>query len=55
MATNPVVSMPNANLVKRALKKCPMVVVSECYENTDTIDYADVILPASTWGEKHAL
>ena len=53
MATNPVVSMPNANLVKRALKKCPMVVVSECYENTDTVAYADVVLPASTWGEKH--
>ncbi|MFT5637160.1 MAG: assimilatory nitrate reductase catalytic subunit [Cognaticolwellia sp.] len=52
MATNPVVSMPNANLVKRALEKCPMVVVSECYENTDTINYADVVLPASTWGEK---
>jgi len=52
MATNPVVSMPNANLVQRALKKCPMVVVSECYENTDTINYADVVLPASTWGEK---
>jgi assimilatory nitrate reductase catalytic subunit len=52
MATNPVVSMPNANLVKRALKKCPMVVVSECYENTDTVNYADIVLPASTWGEK---
>lgn len=52
MATNPAVSMPNANLVKRALEKCPMVVVSECYENTDTISYADVVLPASTWGEK---
>ena len=52
MATNPLVSMPNANLVKRALEKCPMVVVSECYENTDTMSYADVVLPASTWGEK---
>lgn len=52
MATNPLVSMPNANLVKRALEKCPMVVVSECYENTDTVNYADVVLPASTWGEK---
>lgn len=53
MATSPVVSMPNANLIKRALKKCPMVVLNECYESSDTIDYADVILPATTWGEKH--
>lgn len=53
MATSPVVSMPNANLIKRALKKCSMVVLNECYESSDTIDYADVILPATTWGEKH--
>ena len=31
IATSPVVSMPNANLIKRALKKCPMVVLNECY------------------------
>ena len=53
IATSPVVSMPNANLIKRALKKCPMVVLNECYEGSDTIKYADVILPATTWGEKH--
>jgi len=52
MATNPVVSMPDADFVKKALKKCPMVVVSECYESSDTIACADVILPATTWGEK---
>ena len=53
MATNPVVSMPDANFVKQALKKCSMVVVSECYENGDTVQCADVVFPASTWGEKH--
>lgn len=53
MATNPVVSMPNADAVKRALQKCDLVVVSECVENTDTAKLADVLLPATTWGEKN--
>ena len=51
MNTNPVVSMPNANAVKQALIDCEMVVVSDCMQNTDTTDVADVILPALTWGE----
>lgn len=53
MGTNPVVSMPNANKVRDALQKCEMVVVSECVENTDTAKLANVLLPATTWGEKH--
>ncbi|AWB68312.1 nitrate reductase [Saccharobesus litoralis] len=52
MGTNPVVSMPNADKVKRALQKCQLVVVSDCNDNTDTGNLADVLLPASTWGEK---
>lgn len=55
IATNPVVSMPNANLVKKALTKCPLVVVSESYESAETINYADVVLPATTWGEKEGM
>jgi len=55
MATNPVVSMPDANFVKEALAKCPMVVVSECFESADTVAYADVVLPATTWGEKEGM
>ncbi|MBX2858238.1 MAG: nitrate reductase [Cellvibrionaceae bacterium] len=53
MATNPVVSMPDANFARRALQKCEHVVVSECIGNTDTAQQADVLLPASTWGEKY--
>lgn len=52
MATNPVVSMPNADKVKAALKKCPLVVVSDCIADTDTTRCADVLLPAMGWGEK---
>ncbi len=52
MATNPVVSLPNADQVKRALAKCEMVVVSDCMAATDTMAYADIALPALGWGEK---
>ena len=52
MATNPVVSMPNSNKIKAALKKCPLVIVSDCITKTDTTAYADVLLPAMGWAEK---
>jgi assimilatory nitrate reductase catalytic subunit len=52
MATNPVVSMPDADFVRDALKACPFVVVSEAVRNSDTAKLADVLLPAATWGEK---
>ena len=52
MATNPVVSLPDHHKVKQALKKCPFVVVSDCVASNDTLEFADVILPAQTWGEK---
>jgi assimilatory nitrate reductase catalytic subunit len=52
MGTNPVVSMPNANQIKRALAKADLVIVSESMASTDTLDYADIVLPASTWSEK---
>lgn len=52
IATNPVVSMPDADQVKRALDKCEFVVVSDICQNTDTTQFADVLLPALGWGEK---
>ncbi|WP_455199238.1 molybdopterin-dependent oxidoreductase, partial [Kaarinaea lacus] len=52
MATNPAVSMPEANQVERALKQCEFVVVSDCVKETDTSRLADVLLPAAAWGEK---
>ncbi len=50
--TNPAQSMPNLNLVTKALETAELVVVQEAFNNTDTVAYADVLLPASTWGEK---
>ncbi|WP_168407886.1 nitrate reductase [Acinetobacter indicus] len=52
MATNPVVSLPNADQVKRALAQCDFVVVSDICQDTDSTAYADVLLPALGWGEK---
>ncbi len=52
MATNPVVSLPNADQIKRALETCEFVVVSDICKDTDTTQYADVLLPALGWGEK---
>jgi assimilatory nitrate reductase catalytic subunit len=52
MATNPVVSMPDADQVRRALEKCELVISSDIMQDTDTTAYADVLLPALGWGEK---
>jgi assimilatory nitrate reductase catalytic subunit len=52
MATNPVVSMPDADRVRAALSACELVVVSDVQQYTDTSRYAHVLLPAAAWGEK---
>ncbi|MBM7048475.1 molybdopterin-dependent oxidoreductase [Rhizobium lusitanum] len=52
MATNPVVSMPDADRVREAIRNCPFVVVSDIQKNTDTAVLAHVLLPAAGWGEK---
>ena len=52
MATNPVVSLPDADKVKEALRNCEFVVVSDVMGNTDTAALAHVLLPALAWGEK---
>lgn len=52
MATNPVVSMPEADRVREALETCPFVVVSDMNRATDTMGLAHVRLPAAGWGEK---
>jgi assimilatory nitrate reductase catalytic subunit len=52
IATNPLVSLPDANQVQRALEKCELVVVSDIVAGTDTNAFAHVLLPALGWGEK---
>jgi assimilatory nitrate reductase catalytic subunit len=50
--TNPAQSMPDLNDVLEALDNAELVVVQDAFDNTETCQYADVLLPASTWGEK---
>jgi assimilatory nitrate reductase catalytic subunit len=52
MGTNPVVSLPDADRVREALKRCELVVVSDCVATNDTMALAHVLLPAAGWGEK---
>ncbi|SMD01463.1 nitrate reductase [Primorskyibacter flagellatus] len=52
MSTNPAVSMPDADGVANAISNVPFVVVSDIMARTDTGDLADVLLPATGWGEK---
>jgi assimilatory nitrate reductase catalytic subunit len=50
--TNPAQSMPDQTLIREALQRADFVVLQECYTDTETAQYADLLLPASTWGEK---
>jgi assimilatory nitrate reductase catalytic subunit len=52
MATNPVDSMPQADVVRAAIESCPFVVVSDVARHTDTTALAHVLLPSAAWGEK---
>ncbi|UXP31836.1 molybdopterin-dependent oxidoreductase [Reichenbachiella agarivorans] len=52
ICTNPSVSMPDANLVDRALKKAKFVIVQDISYKSDTVKYADLVLPAAGWLEK---
>ncbi|MDN4053431.1 molybdopterin-dependent oxidoreductase [Massilia sp. YIM B02763] len=52
MATNPLVSLPDAEQARRALERCELVVASDIVLGTDTNAAAHVLLPALGWGEK---
>ncbi len=50
--TNPAQSLPDQATVRRALERAELVIVQEAFLTTATAAYADVLLPATTWGEK---
>ena len=53
MGTNPVVSLPDADVVRAAMAKLELFVVSENVRSNDTVNSgAHVLLPAQAWGEK---
>lgn len=52
IATNPVVSLPEADGVIAALRSCETVVISEAMRAQDSVDLAHIRLPALAWAEK---
>jgi len=50
--TNPAQSLPDQATVRQALARAEFVVVQEAFGATATCEYADLLLPATTWGEK---
>ncbi|MFC6988888.1 formate dehydrogenase subunit alpha [Haloplanus sp. GCM10025708] len=51
MGENPVISEPNSNHVREQLEKLEFMVVQDIFM-TDTAEYADVVLPATSWAER---
>ncbi len=52
IATNPVVSFPNYEVLIQALNNLEFFVVQDGFHPTPTSDFADLVLPAAIWGEK---
>ncbi|MBC6989508.1 molybdopterin oxidoreductase family protein [Hymenobacter sp. BT491] len=50
--TNPLVSMPDLDRIRKILKKKDLFVIVQDAFSTETTQYADVVLPAAIWGEK---
>lgn len=50
--TNPLVSLPNLNRVEKAMKNAKFVVVQDISHKSDTVAFADLVLPAAGWLEK---
>ena len=55
MCTNPVVSMPNIDVIEKAMSKLELLVVTDAYHPTDTTQYAHVLLPAAQWSEREGV
>ncbi|MHB1438241.1 MAG: molybdopterin oxidoreductase family protein, partial [Thiobacillus sp.] len=49
--TNPAQSLPDQNRIHEALQAAECVVLQEAFADTETASFADVLLPASSWGE----
>lgn len=52
VCTNPLVSLPDARRAEAALRNAKFVVVQDISRNSDTLQFADVILPAAGHFEK---
>ncbi|HYM55081.1 MAG TPA: molybdopterin-dependent oxidoreductase [Solirubrobacteraceae bacterium] len=52
VATNPIVSQPDAERFTAALRACELVIVQDAYHPTETGALAHMLLPAASWPEK---
>ncbi|HEV2273549.1 MAG TPA: nitrate reductase [Acidobacteriaceae bacterium] len=52
IATNPIVSFPNVDVLRQALANLEFLVVQDGFHPTPTSELADLVLPAAIWGEK---
>lgn len=52
IATNPLVSFPNQDVLRQALSNLDFLVVQDGFHPTPTTELAHLVLPAAIWGEK---
>jgi assimilatory nitrate reductase catalytic subunit len=52
IATNPIVSFPNLDLLEQSLETLDFLVVQDGFHPTPTSALAHLVLPAAIWGEK---
>ncbi len=52
LCTNPLISLPDVRNAEQGLKKAKFVVVQDISNKVETLQYADVVLPAAAWIEK---
>jgi assimilatory nitrate reductase catalytic subunit len=52
IATNPIVSFPNLDVLKQGLETLDFLVVQDGFHPTPTTQLAHLVLPAAIWGEK---
>ncbi|MGH9639998.1 MAG: molybdopterin oxidoreductase family protein, partial [Bryobacteraceae bacterium] len=52
VATNPLVSFPNQDVLRQGLSNLDFLVVQDGFHPTPTTELAHLVLPAAIWGEK---
>jgi len=55
VATNPMSSLPNTSRIRKAMEQLEFCCVQDCYQDTESAQYAHVYLPAGTWAEKEGV
>ncbi len=55
LCTNPAASLPDIDMIEKALRQAELVVVQDAYHPTATSRFAHVILPAAQWSEKEGV